>query len=191
MQKKRIVLGIDPGSNYTGYAIISIASKQPEVLCIGVEKLVHLNDHMSKLKALFDCIHGLIQKWEPQELAIEEPFFGKNVQSMLKLGKAQGVIIAAALYNGLTVNTYEPRRVKQSVTGKGSSSKEQVSAMICHILGIEKGKLSNDATDAAAIALCHIYSGQKENLPTKQKAKSNNKWDSFIRNNPDRLIQPD
>lgn len=181
MQEK-IILGIDPGTNIMGYALISITGSQIKLLSAGVLQLEKIKDHSLKLKRIFEKIVALIDEYHPDELAIEAPFFGKNVQSMLKLGRAQGVAIAAALHRQMPVYEYSPRKIKQSVTGRGAASKEQVAAMLQQQLGFEAPPKYLDATDALAAAVCHSYQN-------KFTAKGNNYsgWKSFVANNPDKL----
>ena len=133
----RIILGIDPGSNITGYGIVHIKKSQLVLVSAGVFNNSAEDDHFIKLRSIFNSVLNLIDEFHPDELAIEEPFYGKNVQSMLKLGRAQGVAIAAALYRNLPVTGYSPRKIKQSITGKGNASKEQVASMLQRILNFE------------------------------------------------------
>lgn len=179
------ILGIDPGTNFLGYGILEITGKSIKVIESGVLTLTHLTTPEEKLRRIFERTSALITLHQPQELAIEAPFFGKNIQSMLKLGRAQGVSIAAALAQHIPYTEYAPRRVKQAVTGKGGASKEQVAAMLEQILHIPvRGELSEDASDALGVALCHYYqiSGK---VVTTQKG---NNWASFIKQNPKRIM---
>jgi crossover junction endodeoxyribonuclease RuvC len=155
-QKYRI-LGIDPGTNALGYAIIEVNGQAIQMVEIGVLTLTHLDEHQDKLKRIFERIQEIIDVHKPREAAIEAPFFGKNVQSMLKLGRAQGVAIAAIVTKGLRATEYAPREIKQSVTGKGAASKEQVAAMLEHILKIKLDAYTLDATDALGAAVCHQF----------------------------------
>jgi crossover junction endodeoxyribonuclease RuvC len=156
------ILGIDPGTNVLGFAVIDVSKTTQKVIEIGVVTFAHISEeHAVKLRYIHDQITDLIQQHKPSEMAIEAPFYGKNVQSMLKLGRAQGVAMAAAIAQGLEIAEYSPKRVKQSVTGNGNASKEQVAGM-CEV--IFKQKLDQkyfDATDALSVALCHHYTSQR------------------------------
>jgi crossover junction endodeoxyribonuclease RuvC len=183
--KERIILGIDPGTSILGYGIIQVNGNEIQLLTMDVLRLDKIDDHSLKLEKIFSTCIEIIEKHQPDELAIEAPFFGKNVQSMLKLGRAQGVAIAAALSRKLTVNEYAPRKIKQSITGVGSASKEQVASMLQKTLRIPIDSMPKklDATDGLAVALCHYY--QTKN-PSLVGTKSKN-WESFIRANPGRV----
>lgn len=179
--KERIILGIDPGTNVTGYGVIKITGNKPEMLAIGAIDLSKCSDHYIKLKQIFDSIIKIIDEYHPDELAVEAPFYGKNVQSMLKLGRAQGAAISAALSRSLPVFEYAPRKIKMSITGQGAASKEQVAAMLKNILKFSSTKMKLDATDALAAALCHFF--QSGNIRSE---KSYSGWKDFIRKNPGR-----
>ena len=183
--KERIILGIDPGTSVLGYGLIHVNGNEIRLITLDVLRLEKITDHALKLEKIFHSCIEIIEKYKPDELAIEAPFFGKNVQSMLKLGRAQGVAIAAALSRRLTVNEYAPRKIKQSITGVGSASKEQVASMLQKSLNIPQEIMPKklDATDGLAAALCHYY--QTKNLAI-QGGKSKN-WESFIRANPGRI----
>lgn len=185
--KEQIILGIDPGTNVMGFGVILIEAKGPRLLDMGVIKFKTTDEHTLKLKQIFAAITLLIEKHLPDEMAIEAPFYGKNVQSMLKLGRAQGVAIAAAVSRDLGVVEYAPRKIKQSVTGNGNASKEQVAAMLVNVLHDINPKTlleeKLDATDAVAVALCHYYQNR-----TEAAGKKFSGWDSFIKNNPDRKL---
>lgn len=178
--KDRIVLGIDPGTLIMGYGIIS-AAPQAKVITAGILKLDSKTAQTIRLKKIFDCLCELIAHYHPDELAIEAPFFGKNVQSMLKLGRAQGVAIAAALQHEIPVTEYAPRKVKQSITGNGNASKEQVAAMIQQLLNYTSPSFL-DSSDALAVALCHVYQNS-----TAGNTKSYSGWNAFLKSNPERL----
>jgi crossover junction endodeoxyribonuclease RuvC len=169
-----------------GYGIIHVQNSVIKPLGIGVIKLEKLDDHALRLKKIFERTIGIIEEYKPDELAIEAPFFGKNVQSMLKLGRAQGVAIAAALSKNIPITEYSPKKIKMSITGNGNASKEQVSAMLQQILGIEKEQKYLDATDALGAALCHYY----QNRATGQGAisKSYTGWKAFLTDNPGRAV---
>ena len=181
-QYDRIILGIDPGTNILGFGLLGVLSKKPEYITMGIMDLHKLNDPYLKLKEIFSETVLLIDKYNPDELAIEAPFFGKNVQSMLKLGRAQGVAIAAALSRSIPIFEYAPRKIKLSITGQGGASKEQVAAILAQILRFDDLQKNFDATDGLAAALCHFY---QANQPSA-KASYNN-WGDFIKKNPDRL----
>ncbi len=187
MKKKMRILGIDPGSNFMGYAIVISDGQSHEVIDLGVGSFQKLDSHLEKIKGITKFADKLIEEFKPDVLAIEEPFYGKNVQSMLKLGRAQGAVIACALRLDIPVFEYTPRRVKQSVTGKGGASKEQVAAMVSAITGIPNDGKSFDATDAVAIALCHVLSKDSDSSAPKKKSKPKGNWDQFLKDNPDRV----
>lgn len=184
MQKDRIILGVDPGTNIMGYGIIKISGKQLEMLSTGVIMLNKLGDHSLKLQKIFKRTLALVEEYKPDEMAVEAPFFGKNVQSMLKLGRAQGVVMAAALYRDVPITEYAPRKIKQSITGNGAASKEQVASMLESILNTKIEAKYIDATDGLAVALCHHY--QTGTVASLGKGKSKD-WSQFIKQNPDRL----
>jgi crossover junction endodeoxyribonuclease RuvC len=183
-QNDRIILGIDPGTIVMGYGIIHVENNKIKPLGIGVIKLEKLDDHALRLKKIFERTIGIIEEYKPDELAIEAPFFGKNVQSMLKLGRAQGVAIAAALSKNIPITEYSPKKIKMSITGNGNASKEQVSAMLQQILGIEKEQKYLDATDALGAALCHYYQNSKGSSPKK----SYTGWKAYLTENPGRAV---
>jgi len=176
-----IILGIDPGTNIMGYGIIEITGKKIRLLSLGVLKLNKIEGHALKLKNIFEQTFSLIEQYKPDELAIEAPFYGKNVQSMLKLGRAQGVAIAAALSRSIPVFEYSPKKVKQSITGKGSASKEQVASMLQTLLSFKEMPKHLDATDGLAVAMCHYF----QRNPSSEK-KSYSGWNAFLSDNPDR-----
>jgi len=151
----------------TGYGVIRTVGSVPEVIAIGAIDLSKYDDHYVKLKQIFDRISAIIDEYHPDELAIEAPFFGKNVQSMLKLGRAQGAAIAAALNRSLPIFEYAPRKIKMSITGQGAASKEQVAAMLMNILKFDLTEIKLDATDGLAAALCHFY---QTNKPVSEKS---------------------
>ena len=179
---ERIILGIDPGTNITGYGVIKAIGTVPELIAIGAIDLSKYDDHYVKLKHIFDRVTGIIDEYHPDELAIEAPFYGKNVQSMLKLGRAQGAAIAAALSRSLPIFEYAPRKIKMSITGQGAASKEQVASMLMNILRFRLNETKLDATDGLAAALCHFY---QTNNPVAEK--SFNSWKDFLNKNPKRV----
>ncbi|RMG87154.1 MAG: crossover junction endodeoxyribonuclease RuvC [Bacteroidetes bacterium] len=176
------LLGIDPGTNMLGYAVIEIVQKEIKPLDIGVVSMGHLKEQQHKLKKIFERIQTIIDVYHPKEMAVEAPFFGKNVQSMLKLGRAQGVAIAAAITKGVEITEYSPKKIKQSVTGNGNASKEQVAAMLKTILHTDLSGHYLDATDALAAAVCHYY--QSGNVLGGKKRYDG--WGSFLKENPGR-----
>ena len=182
MDYDRIILGIDPGTNITGYGVIGIIKKEPKIISLGVIELKKYNDHYLKLKHIFERTLGLIDEYKPDEMAIEAPFYGKNVQSMLKLGRAQGASISAALYRSIPISEYAPRKIKMSITGVGAASKEQVAAMLGKILKFKDKDFILDATDGLAAALCHFY---QSSSPVSEK--SFNSWKDYMRKNPGRV----
>jgi crossover junction endodeoxyribonuclease RuvC len=182
MTSERIILGIDPGTTVMGYGVIAARGAAVQMLALGVLKLNKYDDHARRLKVIFDRTISLIDQYHPAELSIEAPFFGKNVQSMLKLGRAQGVAIAAALSRSLPFYEYSPRKIKQSITGKGSASKEQVAAMLMHLLNYHETPETLDATDGLAAAVCHFF---QQGRVTETK-KSYSGWKAFLADNPDR-----
>ena len=183
MQTDKIILGIDPGTNIMGYAIIHIQKNKIEVIQMGVLQLAKLKSHELKLKKIFERTLQLVDVYQPDELAIEAPFFGKNVQSMLKLGRAQGVAMAAALYRDIPIFEYAPKKIKMAITGRGDASKEQVASMLKSILKIEKMPNQLDASDGLAAALCHHFQrNANNNIKSSYKG-----WGNFIKDNPKRI----
>lgn len=180
--KERIILGIDPGTTITGYGVIKVNGTIPELITIGSIDLSKFEDPYLKLKHIFQRVTGIINEYHPDELAIEAPFYGKNVQSMLKLGRAQGAAIAAALQHSLPIFEYAPRKIKMSITGQGAASKEQVALMLMNILKFKNTDLKLDATDGLAAALCHFY---QTNNPVQEKTY--NSWKDFMNKNPKRV----
>ena len=180
----KIIIGIDPGTRVMGYGILGIKGKEPQLIAMGVLKLNLMDDHYMRLHHIYERVSGLVKQYLPDEMAIEAPFFGKNVQSMLELGRAQGVAMAAALNQQIPITEYEPRKIKIAITGNGAASKEQVCAMLQRTLHIAQEDLPKflDATDALAAALCHFYESQKP-----QFARGPKSWKSFIAQNPDRV----
>ncbi len=193
MKDSQIILGIDPGTLVMGYGLISVNKSNISLIEMGVLQLSKHKDHSERLHLIFKKIESLIKIHQPVAVAIEAPFFGKNVQSMLKLGRAQGVAIAAAMVSGLHAVEYAPRKVKQSITGRGTATKEQVLQMLRHTLNIVEDVRFMDATDAVAVALCHHYQHRTAalkkdyTLPKAKTKKSANNWASFIAMNPDRI----
>lgn len=180
---ERIIFGIDPGTIVMGYGLIGIEKEKAEIISLGVIKLDKLEDHSMRLKKIFERTVSIIDQYHPDELAIEAPFFGKNVQSMLKLGRAQGVAIAAALTRELAVFEYSPKKIKQSITGNGNASKEQVSLMLQKLLKFEESPKFFDATDGLGAAYCHYL----QNSVGGSSEKKFTNWKSFVSANPSKL----
>lgn len=178
--KERIILGLDPGTNIMGYGVILVQKPKIDLLQFGVIRLNKYESHELRLKKIFNRVLSLIDDFHPDEVALEAPFYGKNVQSMLKLGRAQGVAMSAALSREIPIVEYAPKRIKQSVTGNGNASKEQVAKMLMTLFTIKELPKLLDATDALAVAVCHYF--QKGD--TKNKSKS---WEAFVKDNPGKV----
>lgn len=180
----KIIIGVDPGTNVMGYGVLGIRGKKPYMIAMGVIELNKFESHYMRLKRIYDRILSLVEQYLPDEMAIEAPFFGKNVQSMLKLGRAQGVAMAAALAREVPIKEYEPRKIKMAITGNGAASKEQVREMLKRILNIKEENLlpQLDSTDALGAALCHFYESSKP-IPTSGK----NSWKDYIAKHPEKV----
>src|SRR5262245_36204715 len=190
--KERVILGIDPGTNITGYGVIRAEGSAFSLVTYGVIDLRKLaDDHPAKLKRIFERVLSIVEEFLPDELAIEAPFYGKNVQSMLKLGRAQGVAMAAALYRDIPITEYAPKKVKIAITGSGNASKEQVNAMIEKLLRFEFDHTTNtlDASDGIAVGLCHLLQRNPGGATSKKKVskKPASSWEAFVKNNPGRV----
>jgi crossover junction endodeoxyribonuclease RuvC len=186
----KIILGVDPGTLLMGYGIIEVSNNRVSLKVMDVLKLPSRKNNHERLQLIHQKICFLIEEHRPHEFAIEAPFFGKNVQSMLKLGRAQGVAIAAAMSANLEVTEYSPKKVKQSITGNGNADKEQVWKMLKHIVAIDKKPKHFDATDALAVAICHHFQSnghQKLDDEKKKVVKKKNGWEDFIKQNPARV----
>ncbi len=179
--KEKIILGLDPGTNVMGYGLILIKKPKIDLLQFGVIHLSKYEGHELKLKKIFERIISLIDEFHPDMVALEAPFFGKNVQSMLKLGRAQGVAMAAALSREIPIVEYAPKKIKQAVTGNGNASKEQVAKMLMTLFSIKELPKLLDATDALAVALCHHF--QKGEIKSKGKSS----WEAFAKENATRI----
>ncbi len=184
-----IVLGIDPGTVVMGYGLIKVSGNHLQLLDMDVLKPGKVSDSYKKLQLIYNTVSGLIIKYKPESFAIEAPFFGKNVQSMLKLGRAQGVAIAAAMRHGLNVTEYSPKKVKQSITGNGNASKEQVMQMLKRIIPFSDEPKYFDATDALAVAVCHFFQASNA-LDNNNISKKSKGWDDFLKKNPGRIRNP-
>ncbi|TAD95546.1 MAG: crossover junction endodeoxyribonuclease RuvC [Bacteroidetes bacterium] len=178
---EKIVLGIDPGTRILGYGLIKMVDQKLELMQYGVLNLSKIKDHSLKLKKIYELLSDLILQFCPDEVAMEAPFYGKNVQSMLKLGRVQGVVMAAALSKEIAVIEYAPKKVKQAVTGDGNASKEQIAQMLKNLLQIKEKPEFFDATDAVGVAVCHFYQQHRGSRQTKS-------WKNFINENPNRLM---
>lgn len=201
MEERVRIMGIDPGTNYMGYGVIEIRGGKPEALVLGEIDLHKIGDAHQKLRYIFERVQRLTEEYQPTEVAFESPFFGTNVQSMLKLGRAQGVAIAAVLSctESTPIAEYAPSRIKQAITGRGQASKEQVAVMINSILGTDYKPRKLDATDGMAVALCHWFTmsnvltramagERRKGLGGDSKArKGSSSWDAFVRSNPERV----
>ena len=199
----KIIIGIDPGTNVMGYGILGVRQRKPELIAMGVIMLSKFDDRYMRLRRIAERVTGLVEQYLPDEMALEAPFYGKNVQSMLKLGRAQGVAMAAALSRGLAVSEYAPMRIKQSITGRGSAAKEQVAAIVCRILSIDQPPRRLDATDGMAVALCHHFTTASplntalgdervKGLGGGKKAGSkrgSQSWEKFLKDHPDRELK--
>lgn len=177
---EKIILGLDPGTSVMGYGLITAKGQQLGLIQFGVIHLSKYSSHELKLKKIFERVISLIDDYHPDEVALEAPFYGKNVQSMLKLGRAQGVAMAAALSREIPITEYAPKKVKQSVTGNGNASKEQVARMIMTLLNFKESPKLLDATDALGVAVTHHFQGGNTTLSTKS-------WKAFISDNPNRV----
>lgn len=184
MKISSVILGIDPGTVVMGYAVITVNGSRVELLKMDVLKLVSEKDAYKRLEIIFSKVCDLISLHKPTMFAIEAPFFGKNVQSMLKLGRAQGVAIAAAMQSSIPVTEYSPKKIKQSITGNGNATKEQVFKMLQNIIRIEEKPHFFDASDALAVALCHHYATSSAINIKKNEVKG---WKDFINQNPGRI----
>ncbi|BAV94495.1 crossover junction endodeoxyribonuclease RuvC [Ichthyobacterium seriolicida] len=184
MAVENIILGIDPGTTVMGFGLIRVNGDNIELISLEELHLQKLPSHQLKLKRIFEKTLSLIQHYKPTELAIEAPFFGINPQSILKLGRAQGVAIAAGLYSGIPIIEYSPRKIKAAITGRGGASKEQVAKTLQHMLGIKELPKKLDSTDGLAVAVCHCFQSKK-NYVSQERGYSS--WEAFVKNNTDRL----
>lgn len=181
-KKEKIILGIDPGTTIMGFGIIKIIEKKMEFIQMNELILNKLDDHYLRLKQIFERTIDIIDNHNPDEISIEAPFFGKNVQSMLKLGRAQGVAMAAGLSRQIPVTEYSPKKIKMAITGNGNASKEQVAKMLQGLFIIKELPKNLDSTDGLAAAVCHFYNSG--NVYTEKKYTG---WESFIKNNPTKI----
>ncbi|MFP4844912.1 crossover junction endodeoxyribonuclease RuvC [Winogradskyella sp. PE311] len=182
MSKEKIILGIDPGTTIMGFGLIKVVGKQMEFMQLNELMLKKYDDHYLKLKLIFERTIELIDTYHPDEIAIEAPFFGKNVQSMLKLGRAQGVAMAAGLSREVPITEYAPKKIKMAITGNGNASKEQVAKMLQSMLGLKTLPKNLDSMDGLAAAVCHFY-----NQGRVQVGKSYSGWSAFVKQNEGRV----
>tara|TARA_Y100000589_G_scaffold249574_2_gene237662 strand:+ start:9618 stop:10166 length:549 start_codon:yes stop_codon:yes gene_type:complete len=181
MKKDKIILGIDPGTNIMGYGVIKKSNKKIDFLCLDVVLLSKIKSHQLKLKKIFETTNQIIDTYRPDEIAIEAPFYSKNAQSMLKLGRAQGAAIIASVVNHIPITEYAPKKIKMAITGKGQASKEQVAGMLVNMLKLKENPKHLDATDGLAAAVCHAI--QQNHLVFNSKTS----WQQFIKDNPKRI----
>lgn len=184
MVAERIILGIDPGTTIMGFGLIKVEKNTMSFLQLNELNLSKFEDHYLKLKRIFERTIELIDTYNPDEIAIEAPFFGKNVQSMLKLGRAQGVAMAAGLSRQIPITEYEPKKIKMAITGNGNASKEQVAKMLQQLLGLKELPKNLDSTDGLAAAVCHFFNSNRKTI-----GKSYSGWESFISQNKDRIVK--
>ncbi len=182
MNKEKIILGIDPGTTIMGFGLIKVEGKKMQFLQLNELHLKKFGDHYTKLKLIFERTIELIETYYPDEIAIEAPFYGKNVQSMLKLGRAQGVAMAAGLSRQVPITEYSPKKIKMAITGNGNASKEQVAKMLQSLLNLKELPKNLDATDGLAAAVCHFFNEGRPNA-----GKSYSGWSAFVKQNQDRL----
>lgn len=182
MNKEKIILGIDPGTTVMGFGLIKVINKKMQFLQLNELNLKKYDDHYLKLKLIFERTVELIDTHHPDEIAIEAPFYGKNVQSMLKLGRAQGVAMAAGLSREVPITEYSPKKIKMAITGNGNASKDQVAKMLQNLLQMKELPKNLDATDGLAAAVCHFYNDGKITI-----GKSYSGWSSFVKQNEDRI----
>ena len=181
---EKIILGIDPGTNIMGYGIIKVTDGHAEMVTMGVIDLRKFSDGYLKLGHIFERVTGIINAYLPDEMAIEAPFFGKNVQTMLKLGRAQGTAIAAAIHHGVPIHEYAPMKIKMAITGNGAASKEQVAGMLQRLLKFDKETLTKfmDATDALGAAYCHYMQMNRPESQVHYKG-----WKDFVNKNQEKV----
>ena len=179
---EKIILGIDPGTSLMGFGLIKVKDKKMSLILMNELNLTKYKDHYLKLKLIFERTISLIESYNPDEIAIEAPFYGKNIQSMLKLGRAQGVAMAAGLVREIPIQEYSPKKIKMSITGNGNASKEQVAKMLQSLLKIEKLPKNLDSTDGLAAAVCHFYNSQNSFGEKKYSG-----WTSFVKNNQKKI----
>lgn len=190
MQQKQVIMGVDPGTNLLGYSVIHSDKNTMNIIINGVLELKKTNDHFQKLRLIYDRLHMIVETYHPTVLAIESPFFGKNVQSMLKLGRAQGAAILVAAHHNMEIIEYSPRRIKQAITGRGNASKEQVASMLKSIFNMAEIPKFMDESDALAAAACHHYSNRIINSRVAPNKKNKSNWANFVKDNPEKISKP-
>ncbi len=183
-QTDKIILGIDPGTQTMGYGLIQIIGNKLEMITMGIIDLKKYEDHYLRMQKIFSRVLQLIDEYNPDEMALEAPFYGKNVQSMLKLGRAQGVAMAAGLFRSIPIAEYSPRKIKQAITGNGNATKEQVAAFLKTILFLKEIPTQLDASDGLAAAVCHHLQGKTRIDKTKFTS-----WKDFLNKNPGRIVK--
>ena len=181
MKNEKIILGIDPGTNIMGYGIVKKSNSKIDSLCLDIILLKNISDHHLKLKKVFTKTNDIINAFAPNEIAIEAPFFSKNAQSMLKLGRAQSAAMLAGIMKNIPITEYAPKKIKMAITGRGQASKEQVAGMLTNMLSIKKTPKHLDATDGLAAAVCHALQNKKSSTQNKES------WEQFIKRNPGRI----
>lgn len=182
-KKERIIIGIDPGTSIMGYGVILEKGSKIDLVTMGIVRMDHLDDHFLKLQRIFEKTISLLEEFKPDAMALESPFYGKNIQVMLKLGRAQGTAMAAALSRNIPIAEYAPRKIKQSITGNGSATKEQVALMLQRLLNFKETPEFLDATDGLGVAVCHSF----QRVSTSGKGKSYSGWEAFAKDNKKRL----
>lgn len=183
---EKIILGIDPGTNIMGYGVIRVVGNKASMIAMGIIDMRKISDQYLRLGKIFDRVTGIIEEYLPDEMAIEAPFFGKNIQSMLKLGRAQGVAIAAAIHRDIPIHEYAPLKIKMAITGQGQASKEQVAGMLQRLLNIKDEDMTPfmDATDALGAAYCHFMQAGRPESQVSYKG-----WKDFVNRNQERLCK--
>lgn len=179
-KQERVILGVDPGTRIMGYGLILVKNKKLSLVKYGVINLVKYDNQALKLKKIAERMQQIVEEYKPDEMALEAPFYDKNIQVALKLGRAQGVAMAAALVKEIPISEYAPRKIKQSVTGNGNASKEQVAAMLRNILRFTEEDILLDATDALGVAVCHYFQ-------SRNPAQKSSSWSAFVKDNPNRV----
>jgi crossover junction endodeoxyribonuclease RuvC len=180
--KEKIILGIDPGTTVMGFGLLEVKGNNMNLVVMDELLLSKYDNHYKRLKKIFEKTLQIIDNYHPDEIAIEAPFYGKNVQSMLKLGRAQGVAMAAGLYRDIPITEYAPKKIKMAITGNGNASKEQVAKMLQSILKLKELPIRLDATDGLAAAVCHFYNGDKASSGTNYTG-----WAAFVKKNPKKV----
>ncbi|MEG8947999.1 crossover junction endodeoxyribonuclease RuvC [Rosettibacter firmus] len=178
------ILGVDPGTIITGYGIIDFDKNEINYIASGIIQIPATNEFGPRLKIIYDELYKIIKKYKPSEFALETAFYGKNVQSALKIGYARGVSLLVAVHNNLQIKEYSPREIKKSIVGKGSSSKEQVQYMIKKLCSIKKSKMKFDESDAIAVAICHAFK-----IKSNSNSKRSKNWKEFVESNPDKILE--